>query len=126
YFAPGVSTQDQVTFANYIHAHLQAPNEQVQRLRHYVCPHCGEPKGASATLLQKLLAKKKDATVVCDNCDKSFGLWDDLEKLFASEAVRKEVEGLQAVDAIRLDSRRKGKLLALEVASRIASADQKS
>jgi len=39
--------------------------------------------------------------------------------------VRKEVEGLQAIDAIRLDSRRKGKLLALEVSSRITSADQK-
>jgi hypothetical protein len=45
--------------------------------------------------------------------------------LFASNDVRKEVEGLQAVDAVRLDSRRKGKLLALEVSSRITSADQK-
>lgn len=52
-------------------------------------------------------------------------LWDDLEKLFASDDVRQQVEGLQAVDAIRLDFRRKGKLLALEVSSRIASADQK-
>ncbi|MEK6409368.1 MAG: DUF4365 domain-containing protein [Acidobacteriota bacterium] len=45
--------------------------------------------------------------------------------LFASDDVRKEVEGLQVIDAIRLDSRRKGKLLALEVSSRITSADQK-
>jgi hypothetical protein len=35
------------------------------------------------------------------------------------------VEGLQADDVVRLDSRRKGKLLALEVAARITSADQK-
>jgi len=39
--------------------------------------------------------------------------------------VRKQVEGLQAIDAVRLYSRRKGKLLALEVSSRITSADQK-
>jgi hypothetical protein len=63
--------------------------------------------------------------VVCDACDRSFGLWDDLEKLFASDDVRKQVEGLEAVDAVRLDSRRKGKLLALEVGSRITSADKK-
>ena len=32
---------------------------------------------------------------------------------------------MQAEDVVRLDSRRKGKLLALEVAARINSADQK-
>jgi hypothetical protein len=45
--------------------------------------------------------------------------------LFASAEVRARVEGLQAADEIRLDSRRKGKLLALEVTARITSADQK-
>jgi hypothetical protein len=56
----------------------------------------------------------------------SFGLtWDALEKTFASDEVRQRVEGLQAEDAVRLDSRRKGKLLALEVGARITSADQK-
>jgi hypothetical protein len=63
--------------------------------------------------------------VVCDSCDKPFSLWDELEMLFASAEVRERVEGLQAADEIRLDSRRKGKLLALEVTARITSADQK-
>lgn len=125
YFAPGVTIQEQVIFANYIHAHLQGRSEQVQRLRYYVCPHCGTPKGNPQVLMQKLLAKKKDATVECDICEKRFALWDDLEKLFASDDVRKLVEDLQVIDAIRLDSRRKGKLLALEVSSRITSSDQK-
>lgn len=75
--------------------------------------------------MRKLLAKKTEATVECDLCEKRFSLWDDLEKLFASAEVRKEVENLQASDAVRLDTRRKGKLLALEVGSRITSADQK-
>jgi hypothetical protein len=35
------------------------------------------------------------------------------------------VEGLQREDAARLDSRRKGKLLALEVGARVTSANQK-
>ena len=125
YFAPGVTKQEQVIFANYIHAHLQGGSEQVLRLRYYVCPHCHAPKGNPQVLMQKLLAKKTKSTVVCDSCDESFGLWDELERLFASDAVRQQVEGLQAADAIRLDSRRKGKLLALEVGARITSADQK-
>ena len=39
--------------------------------------------------------------------------------------MREQVEKLKEKDVIRLDSRRKGKLLALEVAARISSADQK-
>ncbi|MBI1761389.1 MAG: DUF4365 domain-containing protein [Acidobacteria bacterium] len=125
YFAPGVTKQEQVIFANYIDAHLQGKCEAVQRLRHYVCPKCHTPKGNPQAQMQKLLAKRDQATVVCDVCDTQFKLWDNLERLFASAEVREQVEVLQAVDASRLDSRRKGKLLALEVAARIASADQK-
>ena len=124
-FASGVTKQEQVIFANYIHAHLMGRCEQVQRLRCYVCPNCGTPKGNPEALMTKLLTKKREATVECDTCEQRFPLWDDLEILFASDEVRKQVEGLQAVDAIRLDSRRKGKLLALEVGSRITSANQK-
>ena len=52
---------------------------------------------------------------MCDNCDHIFSLWDDMEELFASYVIRRQVEDLQTVDAIELDTRRKGKLLALEV-----------
>lgn len=125
YFAPGVTQQEQVIFANYIHAHLEARSEEVQRLRHYVCPHCHRPKGNSQVLMEKLKERRHQARVVCDLCDQSFPLWDELERLFASNTVREAVEGMQAVDAARLDTRRKGKLLALEVMARITSADQK-
>jgi hypothetical protein len=126
YFGTGVAPQEQAIFANYIHAHLVGKCEEVLRLRHYACPLCNTPKGNPQALMKKLLDKGRGAMVVCDACDESFGLWDELEMLFASDEVRRQVEGLQAVDAIRLDARRKGKLLALEVQARIASADQKS
>ena len=117
--------QDQVAFANYIHGHLKTPNDQVERLRHYVCPRCGTPKGNPQVLLRKLLEKKKAASTECDNCEKRFDLWDELERLFASDDVRRQVEEMRAEDAIRLDSRRKGKLLVLDVGARITSANQK-
>ena len=59
YFAPGVTKQEQVIFANYIHAHLMGRCEQVQRLRYYVCPHCHTPKGNPQVLMKKLIEKKK-------------------------------------------------------------------
>ncbi len=126
YFAPGVTEQEQAIFANYIHAHLAPPrSEKVERLRHYVCPNCHTPKGNPQAQMQKLLAKKENATVVCDVCDTQFKLWDELERLFASAEVRIRVEELQADDAQRLNTRRKGKLLVLDVGARITSADQK-
>jgi hypothetical protein len=125
YFGAGVTIQEQVIFANYIYGHLQSRSQQVDRLRHYVCPYCQTPKGNPQVLMKKLLERKKEATVECDNCELRFDLWDDLEKLFASDDLRRQVEEIQGKDAIRLDTRRRGKLLALEVGARITSADQK-
>jgi len=125
YFEAGVAIQDQVIFANYIHAHLQNQSEQADRLRHYVCPDCNTPKGNPQVLMQKLLEKKTEATTTCDKCDIQFKLWDDLERLFASDEVLKQVEGMETADNIRQDTKRNRKLLVLEVASRITNADQK-
>ncbi len=125
YFGEGVTQEEQVIFANYIHAHLQTSCEQAQRLRHYVCPKCHAPKGNAEVLMKKLLREKQNADTECDNCGERFPLWDALEKKFASEAVRAQVEQLQAGDLAKLDTRRRGKLLALEVGARITSADQK-
>ena len=52
-------------------------------------------------------------------------LWDALERKFASEAVRRQVEELQADDLAKLTTRRKGKLPVLDVGARITSANQK-
>lgn len=125
YFGKGVTQQEQVIFANYIHAHLEASCEQAQRLRHYVCPKCHSPKGNAEVLMKKLLRDKQNADTECDDCGERFALWDALEKKFASREVRYQVELLKGESVIRLDTRRKGKLLALEVGARITSADQK-
>ncbi|NOT09416.1 MAG: DUF4365 domain-containing protein [Gemmatimonadales bacterium] len=125
YFGKGVTQQEQVIFANYIHAHLQTSCEEAQRLRHYVCPKCHAPKGNPEVLMKKLLREKQNADTECDDCGQRFQLWDALEKKFASEVVRAQVEHLRADDLAKLDTRRRGKLLVLEVGARITSADQK-
>jgi Domain of unknown function (DUF4365) len=99
----------------------------VQRLRYYVCPKpdCHTQKGNPNVLMERLLIRGKQADTECDRCGTRFPLWDKLERKGASKVVRVQVEGLQIDDVIRLDARRKGKLLSLEVAARITSADQK-
>jgi small GTP-binding protein len=126
YFGPGVTEAQQVIFATYIHTHLESRCEQVQRLRQYVCPKCNTPKGNPQVLRQKLLARKDKADTECDKCGKRFNLWDGLEKKFASKSVFAEVMGLDRGYFVRLDARRKGKLLVLEVGARVLSANQKS
>jgi small GTP-binding protein len=125
YFGKGVTQEEQVIFAKYIHAHLGGTCEHAVRLRHYVCPVCHVAKGNPEVLMKKLLAKKQDADTECDGCGQRFPLWDVLEKIFASEVVRQQVEELQADDLAKLDARRKGKLLVLDVGARITSANQK-
>lgn len=126
YFGRGVAQQEQVIFANYIHGHLKLTCEgKTERLRHYVCPYCHEQKGNPAALVKRLLAKKKEADTECDACGRRFALWDALERKFASEAVRRQVEEIKADDLANLTTRRKGKLLVLDVGARITSANQK-
>lgn len=125
YFGKGVTQEEQVIFANYIDAHLERSCEHARRLRHYVCPNCHAPKGNADVLMKKLLRDKEKADTECDGCGERFPLWDALEKKFSSVEVMKQVIQLHVVDSMRFDARRKGKLLALEVGSRITSADQK-
>jgi hypothetical protein len=126
FFDQAISEREQIIFANYIHTHLHASCEQVTRQRNYLCAHCGEIKNSSAALLKKLERDGEQAHAACDNCDKPIKLWDEQEQLFASEEVREQVARMQTQDAIALSASRKGKLLTLEVAARIASCDHKS
>jgi len=44
HFGKGVTQEEQVIFANYIHAHHGGTCEQALRLQHYVCPKCHAPE----------------------------------------------------------------------------------
>jgi small GTP-binding protein len=124
--ARGVTGQEQVIFASYIHEHLiEKSTEEVPRLRFYTCPHCDEPVENRKLAMERLERDGEKAEIRCQRCDKFIPLWDMLEKRFASEAVKKKVEALRQHESADLDSRRQGKLLVLEVSARITSANQK-
>lgn len=125
HFEKGVAPQERVIFAAYIHDHLKESASNVIRLRYYVCPHCDRPVLDRDLAMELLSEKGHRAKIICVKCHEYVPLWDDLEKRFASESVRKRVEILTVQENLQLDSRRKGKLLALEVMARITSANQK-
>jgi hypothetical protein len=122
--AAALSPTEQVLFAQLIQGHLHEAAESVQRRRHWLCPHCGAPKGNEAVLMDKLARDGNKAQVTCDACDKGFLLFDDLERLLMDPAVRRRAEALGSEPPL-LTARRKGKLLVLEVGARLTSANQK-
>ncbi|MFI5397177.1 MAG: TIR domain-containing protein [Candidatus Binatia bacterium] len=124
--ARGVSGQEQVIFASYIHEHLsETSTEEVPRLRFYTCPHCDEPVKNRELAMERLEQNGEGAEIRCQRCDKFVPLWDALEKRFSGGAVKKKVEALRQHERDDIDSRRLGKLLVHEVSARITSANQK-
>src|SRR5258708_29598421 len=94
--ARGVTGQEQVIFASYIHEHLsEKSNEDVPRLRFYSCPNCDEPVENRKLAMERLAEKGDQARILCPRCEEFVPLWDALEKRFASEAVKKKVEALR-------------------------------
>jgi hypothetical protein len=75
--------------------------------------------------MQKLARDGERAQVVCDACDRPFALHDNLERLFADTSLRRQAEAISHQELPELTSRRKGKLLLLEVGARLTSANQK-
>jgi hypothetical protein len=122
----GVSDQERVIFANYIHQHLsEKSTEEVPRLRYYGCPNCQNPVKDRELAMERLEKDGKNARIRCQRCERLIPLWDELEKLFASTVVKGKVEALLREERSSLDSRRLGQLLVFEVSARITSADQK-
>lgn len=122
---PEVADAERVQFALFIDNHLRATAETVARRRHWICPHCKAPKGNEEVLMKKLARAGERANVMCDDCDRRFPLYDNLERLFTDTSLRRQAEALGELELPELTARRKGKLLLLEVGARITSANQK-
>jgi len=144
YFDPAIPVEEKIIFSRYVHEHLLQKGQDVVRLRHYVCPHCGTPVGNREVAMRRLEAwleqkatdqaagrrtkagsgKAKMPTIICSECEKRVPLWDEMEQWFASADVQQRVRGLQEQSAIVLDSESKERALVGEVISTVALAGQ--
>lgn len=93
YFDPGVSDDVQVTFIRYIHEHLKVRAQDVVRLRHYVCQHCGASIDNRNAIEARLAEGLRD--IVCVACERRVMLWDLIEEKFASEEFQGRVRELE-------------------------------
>jgi small GTP-binding protein len=125
YFDPTITTEEKIIFSRYVHEHLLQSAEDVVRLRHYVCPHCGTPVGNREVAMKKLAEGKQDIPCIeCDAPAKRIPLWDQMEELFASAEMKQQVRVLEKQSATVLDNESKERALVGEVISTVALAGQ--
>jgi small GTP-binding protein len=122
YCDPAIDKETKIVFSRYIHEHLLRHAREVTRLRHYVCDKCQTPVENREVAMRKLMEGKKD--IVCVNCEDRVPLWDEIEKLFASEEIRNHVLVLEAESTRQLDSESKERAHVGEVISTVALAGQ--
>jgi hypothetical protein len=144
YFDPAIPVEEKIIFSKYVHEHVMQKGQDVVRLRHYVCPHCGTEVGNRDVAMNRLtawlearpkeVARAKRAqgrgragdvpTMICAACEKRFQLWDEMEQYFASSEAQQRVRELQEQSAIILDNESKERALVGEVISTVALAGQ--
>jgi small GTP-binding protein len=122
YFDPTIPPEEKIIFSKYVHEHLRQKARDVERLRHYVCPHCGTPVGNREVAMKKLHEGKR--SVVCIECEQRVPLWDELEQRFAADGVRERVRQLDEAANLVLDNESKERTLVGEVISTVALAGQ--
>ena len=141
YFDPAIPLEEKIIFSRYVHEHLLQKAQDVVRLRHYVCPHCGTPVGNREVAMRRLnawldrrrpirrqvaikLAGKRNADILCSECEERVPLWDEMEQCFASPEIQQRVRELQEQSDIVLDNESKERALVGEVISTVALAGQ--
>jgi small GTP-binding protein len=122
YFDPVISDAEKIIFSQYVHEHLLQKAQDVERLRHYVCPHCATPAGNREIAMRKLLEGKRD--MLCVECEKRIPLWDRLEELFSSPEIREKVRQLQEQSSRELSKENQERALVGDVISTVALAGQ--
>jgi WD40 repeat protein len=145
YCESAVGFDEKVVFSSYIHEHLLTHGRNVERLRHYVCPHCATPVGnrdIAMTRLETWLrgkpasrrpqAQRDDEgrrkppppSILCASCERRVPLWDEVEQSLASPSIQLRVRALQEEAALVLDAESRERILVGEVSSTIALAGQ--
>ena len=102
YMEAAIPMDTQVEFVSYIHEHLErrAVRNTVKRIRHYMCPHCGEPVDNRRAIRIRLKKNLKD--ILCGVCEQRVLLFDELEDRFGSDEVRQSVQRMgEQADAVR-------------------------
>lgn len=122
YSDPAVPLGEKILFVRYVHEHLRQKAISVHRRRHYTCGECGH--GIADLDAPRLRRERGLFDMGCPVCDHRIDLVDELEKMFSSAAVIRQVQGLEDGVAIDLDNESKERVLVGDVISATALAAQ--
>ncbi|MGF1513409.1 MAG: GTP-binding protein [Elainellaceae cyanobacterium] len=127
YFDPELSLGERMIFSKYVREHLfrkVRDRDKVKRLRHWSCPHCGEPVANRQRAMQRLNDQGKEAKIICVNCEKYVQLWDEMEAAFADPDIMRRVRELEAESDRELDNESKERALVGDIISTVSLAGQ--
>ena len=130
YFDPTIPVGEKIIFSKFVHEHVMQKGQDVERFRHYVCPHCGTEAGNRQVAMKRLNdwldggSSGDVPTMLCVACEDRFPLWDEMEQYFASPEAQQRVRELQERSEIFLDNESKERALVGEVISTVALAGQ--
>jgi small GTP-binding protein len=127
HFDPEIPVEERMIFSDCIQEHLYRKakdRSEVKRLRHWTCPHCGEPVENRARAMQRLADKGSEAKIICVNCEKYVYLWDAMEKTFANPETKRKRTELEVEADRELDIQNKERALVGDIISTVTLAGQ--
>lgn len=122
YCDPSIVLGEKIIFLRYVHEHLKLRGLNVKRVRHYFCQICAHSLADSTAAASRTTRGLLD--IGCPNCDERIMLVDEIEKMYLSPKISKQVQGLEESVDVELDNESKERVLVGEVISAVALAGQ--
>jgi len=124
YFDPLISVEEKIIFSKYAHEHLLRYDANAERLRYYICPHCGTPVQNREVAMRRL-SEGKDS-IICVNCEERIPLRDQMEEILTDQNTRHQVQNLSRLSDSQLENESGERALVGEVMSTVAIAGQQA
>jgi hypothetical protein len=122
YFDALIDINTKVAFLRYVDEHLKAKAVKIERIRHYVCDHCGS-SAEPASVRKRLGDGKND--IICSACETNrITFRDAIETRFESVEVKEHVRQLDQRTQAALDRESQELILVGEVMAVAGRAGQ--
>ena len=122
YCDPLIILGEKIIFLRYVHEHLKLRGVNVKRVRHYSCEACAHSLADTAAAASR--TERGLVDIGCPNCDYRVVLLDEIEKMYLSPQISRQVQGLEETVDVELDNESKERVLVGDVTSAVALAGQ--
>jgi hypothetical protein len=99
---PKMPEGDKGVFLQCVHDHLKAKDPALHRIRHFVCPFCGEAVENQKAIQARIGRGLRD--IVCAYCELRISLGDSIEEMLGSEEFQYQVRKLEQQSRRSIDN----------------------